>query len=471
MDNRYLTDSQANEYVEKKKQEFFNFISQHLPPQLYQKVCSLTENILSYVSLPAKVFIIDAIFDFFLYVYDFPASLPEEEFLGSHHAEEFGLFIHSLEASEKMLRLFQNKTLIEPTSDGYFLSATYYTTKPAQEYLIFLAGIFHDVGKMVSYEAHDRDDRRNIYKPFLEPYFHFRQRTKNVVFKRNDTSHRNLNIVGIFGFITKSDLKFITEPRPTQGYWAKGIGVFFDIFSDEPQTFLGKEIAKMLTQADKRSIVEYKEEVEGELSKIRGCLILTLQYHYNDKCLKFDNFTAFLFPFVFREIAEKVYNQTYPFGEQIPKPLTERIFSLLEDYLIIEERKKIRMLKSQKGKTISCILVKNEFLEPEINKYETATGWILVPIREEQNGQEPEKEETTKQPDSKGDPQWEYFLSLNQVKRFKTTPDYLLKNSLKPIFDNMKVKFPDITEEDVKLLIESLIEWKKQSIKEENKQS
>jgi hypothetical protein len=466
MDNRYLTDSQATEYVEKKKQEFFNFISQHLPPQLYQKVCSLTENILSYVSLPAKVFIVDAIFDFFLYVYDFPASLPEEEFLGSHHTEEFGLFIHSLEVSEKMLRLSQNRTLIEPNPEGYFLSATGYITKPAQEYLIFLAGIFHDIGKMVSYEAHDRDDRRNIYKPFLETYFKFRQRTKNVVFKRNETSHSNLNLVGIFGFMTKSDLEFITEPRPTQGYWAKGLEVFCDIFSDEPQTFLGKEIAKMLIQADKRSIVEYKEEKEGELSKIRSCLILTLQYHQNKKCWKFENFTAFLFPFIFREIAEKVYNKTYSFGEQIPEALTERIFSLLEDHLIVEEGKKIRMLKSKNEKPIHCILVKNEFLEPEINQYEVNNKWVLVPITEEK---EVEKEQEEQEPQKqKEDEYWEYFLSLSLVDTFQTTPDYLLEaKNFEKIWNNMKVKFPDITAEDVKLLIEKFIKWKKQSTNEE----
>jgi hypothetical protein len=189
--------------------------------------------------------------------------------------------------------------------------------------------------------------------------------------------------------------------------------------------------------------------------------------------LKFENFTAFLFPFVFREIAEKVYNQTYPFGEQIPQALTERIFSLLEDHLIVEEGKKIRMLKSRNEKPIHCILVKNEFLEPEIDQYEVNKKWVLVPLEEKE--QEPpieEKEqEPSKQPQTqkqKKDEYWEYFLSLRFVKNFQTTPDYLLNPpSFQTIWNNMKVKFPDITAEDVKLLIERLIEWKKQSTSEE----
>ncbi|HRR96921.1 MAG TPA: TraI domain-containing protein, partial [Candidatus Ratteibacteria bacterium] len=253
-----MTEDQVKELVKTKREE----LSSLLPAEIKKKAEFYIDKIFSMLSFETKPMAVEFLIDFYKFVYDMPAS-PDVDFFGAHHQQEFGLFLHSLEVCWETLKRTQDRTFIKQ-KDGVFFSATYYTTKFAQEYVIFLTSLCHDIGKVLTYKVINKT-QRTIHKPFLMSLYDFKKQTEDAEMEIQFTpyDHRHFSLL-LFCLLSKSDLEFLTEPKPTQGYSLDGIEYLFDILSGEGETEFGREILDILREADKASVVENIREEEPE---------------------------------------------------------------------------------------------------------------------------------------------------------------------------------------------------------------
>jgi hypothetical protein len=87
---------------------------------------------------------------------DLPASA------NHHHSEPYGLLRHSLEVSLKMLVDFKNAAAESGSDDKDDSSTGMF--RPVWQFVCFLAGLCHDLGKLMEMDVHDMERHRCPFK-------------------------------------------------------------------------------------------------------------------------------------------------------------------------------------------------------------------------------------------------------------------------------------------------------------------
>jgi len=101
--------------------------------------------------------------------------LPASE--GHHHAREFGLFLHSIETAIESLKRFDQKIYFEyrGESSGDIDSFETRRRRPHAQYSHFIAGLLHDIGKIVMYDVSAKG--HEAWKPQTEHLYNYSMRT------------------------------------------------------------------------------------------------------------------------------------------------------------------------------------------------------------------------------------------------------------------------------------------------------
>ncbi len=397
-----MTEEQVKELVKTKREE----LSSLLPEEIKKKAEFCIDKIYSMLSFETRAFGIDFLIDFFKFVYDLPAA-PEIDYFGAHHQQKFGLFLHSLEVCMEALKRTQDRSFIKQ-KDGIFFSATYYTTKYAIEYVIFLTSLCHDIGKVLTYKVTNKT-QRTIHKPFLMSLYDFKKGTEDTEIEVEFTpyDHKHFSLV-LFCLLTESDLKFITEPKPTQGYSLDALEYFFDILSGEGETEFGREILGILREADKASVVENIREEEPEYILIKQFLQKKYREYYDKKLLfKGEEYTALSFPFVIKEIIRNVLHIRVREEDRISNSILEKVISLLEEHINYSPEKSYLFLLKHKSKGLSqrrVLLLKNDFLDSVPASFpENLSEWEII-SRETQQAEDKEEDIIPEEPESTAPP-------------------------------------------------------------------
>jgi len=392
-----MTEDQVKELVKTKREE----LSSLLPAEIKKKAEFYIDKIFSMLSFETKPMAVEFLIDFYKFVYDMPAS-PDVDFFGAHHQQEFGLFLHSLEVCWETLKRTQDRTFIKQ-KDGVFFSATYYTTKFAIEYVIFLTSLCHDIGKVLTYKVTNKT-QRTIHKPFLMSLYDFKKQTEDAEMEIQFTpyDHRHFSLL-LFCLLSKSDLEFLTEPKPTQGYSLDGIEYLFDILSGKGETEFGREILDILREADKASVVENIREEEPEYILIKQFLQKKYREYYEKKLLfKGEEYTALCFPFVIKEIIRNVLHIRVREEDRISNSILEKVISLLEEHINYSPEKSYLFLLKHKSKGLlqrRVLLLKNDFLDSVPASFpENLSEWEII-SRETQQAEDKEEDIIPEEPE------------------------------------------------------------------------
>jgi|GEM_PF-4700705 len=484
-----MTEAQVKELVKTKRDLF----SSDLPEGIRQKAEFYIDKIFSMLSFETQPFAIDFLIDFFKFVYDLPAS-SDIDYFGAHHQQEFGLFLHSLEVCSETLKKTQQRTFIKQ-KDGVFFSGTYYTTKSAQEYVIFLTSLCHDIGKALTYKITNKA-QRTIHKPFLMSLYDFKKQSGDAKTEVEFTpyDHKRFSLL-LFCLLTKSDLEFLSEPKPTQGYSLDGIEYLFDILSGKGETDFGRAIIDTITQSDKISVVEYAKAEKPEYVLIKQFLQRQYKAYYNHNVLlKGEQHTAFLFPRVVKDIARDVLRIKIEKEQKLSGPILQKIISLLEEHIIFSKGNtyvyKIQHKTKQNYPQRRVILLNNDFFGSALTSLpENLSEWeilskdseetqqdenIIADITTEETNQkeipkniptQPMQEEL---PDKDNEQQmYNYFKSIPIIK-VSSVDDIKanIDNKRVIIFKAMQEVFPTFTSD---MLISFLEEFQREQSEEEAK--
>ncbi len=394
-----MTEEQVKELVKSKREE----LSSLLPETIKKKTEFYIDKIFSLLSFETRPMAIDFLIDFYKFVYDLPAS-SEKEYFGVHHQREFGLFLHSLEVCWETLKRTKEKTFIKQ-KDGVFFSGSYYTTKPALEYVFFLSSLCHDIGKVLTYKIVNKTTRED-FKPFLISLYDFKKQvgeTAELEIEFSSYKHKHFTLLS-FCIFAKSDLNFLTEPKPTQGYSLDALEYLFDVLSGRGETEFGRDILDIIHEADAISAIENIKEEEPQYVLIQQFLQRKYaEYYEKGLLLKGEKYTAFSFPFIIKEIMRNVLHIRIEIEERIPDAILGKIISLLEEYIVFSDEKNyIFLLKpKQKARQRKAVLIKNDFLGSAPTPFqETLSKWQVIKLNKETEEETeilflPEEKETT----------------------------------------------------------------------------
>lgn len=449
--------------VEQKIQEQTQKLLNFLPSEIKSITEEKLNTIMSCVSLETQLFIPDVVLDFFKLVYDLPASPPQAKWFGVHHQETFGLFIHSLEVCENALILHQKKKRMPATEEGKQLSAIYFTIRGAIEYIIFLCALFHDIGKIFTYQVRDKNDRRRIFLPFRETLYEFKQNRETEIIILTAFPHKIFNPFALI-YLTKSDIDFIFQPKKTQGYSLEALEYLIDAITQAGQTEQGRYIISLISEADGMSAVFERQDTYGDRDKIQNYLVSSFSdYYYTKSCFIGEEYTAFLFPKVFKDIIQRIFRQEMTKDSAIPDNLFHKLITLLGDVLYTKDGKIVWEIETAKGQHFKAVLIKNSFLEPAVSQavsqVEVSLQWKI--LEQTQPELKPQLEETPQkqtppelQPELKDRFQsiYEFFKSLPIVE-FASKEELYTRRSI--IVNKLKEKFTDITEEEIEEVFEA----------------
>lgn len=461
-------EQQVKELVKIKREELASL----LPEEIKQKAGFYMDKIFSMLQFETQPFAIDFLIDFFKFVYDLPAS-SDIDYFGAHHQQEFGLFLHSLEVCNETLKKTQQRTFIKQ-KDGVFFSGTYYTIKSAQEYVIFLSSLCHDIGKALTYKVINKT-QRTTYKPFLMSLYDFKKQFGDTEVEFTPYDHKRFSLL-LFCLLTKSDLEFLSEPKPTQGYSFDGIEYLFDILSGKGETDFGRDIIDTITQSDKISAVEYAKTEKPEYTLIKQFLQRQYKVCYNHNVfLKGEQHTALLFPRVVKDIARDVLHIKIEQGQKLSVPVLKKIISLLEEHIVFSKDNtyvyKIQHKTKQDYPPRRVILLQNDFFGSALTPFsENLSEWEILAKDSEETQQEISKNIPTqpikeKLPDEDNEQQrmYNYFKSIPTIKVSSIDDIKANTNNKRTIiFKAMQEVFPTFTSD---MLISFLEKIQKEEVK------
>ena len=143
-------------------------------------------------------------------VADLPASADH------HHSEPYGLLQHSLEVAVKMLEEFDKILFADVPPDAVFFKTP--EGSPQWQYLCFLAGLGHDLGKLFDMDVQAGDQR---WSPLHETYAEFLRHVNVEPLLRWDEdrvrgAHAQMSPWLMHHFLTPADIRFIGVERLPQ---------------------------------------------------------------------------------------------------------------------------------------------------------------------------------------------------------------------------------------------------------------
>jgi hypothetical protein len=174
---------------------------------------------------------------------DLPASA------NHHHSEPFGLVRHSLEVALNMLKEFAGTIVTEHHPDGSVDGFETARNRPRWQYLSFLAGLCHDLGKLMDMEVR-ADDR--LWSPLHETYAEFlrQAKTKPVLRWHKDRvrgGHAMFAASLLHHLLTPADIKFLGKKRFLQ---------LTDALTGSHNGDHSAPLAAILRQLDQKSVEE-----------------------------------------------------------------------------------------------------------------------------------------------------------------------------------------------------------------------
>ena len=216
-----------------------------LSPERKPSIQDLIEKILYWLSLKTEsrelgAAVIQRLRDL---VGDLPASA------NHHHSERYGLLRHTLEVTLKMLEEFEGTLMMEHRPDGTVDSFQSAWNRPRWQYLCFLAGICHDLGKLLDMDVREGERR---WSPSRESYAEFYRKAKThpVLRWREDRvrgGHALLSAVFMPRIVTPADVDYMGQER-----LADFMRAILGTHSKDQST----PLARILSKLDQESVEE-----------------------------------------------------------------------------------------------------------------------------------------------------------------------------------------------------------------------
>lgn len=178
---------------------------------------------------------------------DLPASADH------HHSTHFGLLRHSLEVALKMLEQSSPTPVTEHPSDGTLNGAGNMGSNSRWQYLHFLAGLCHDLGKLFEMDVRQGD---RPWSPLHETYADFlRQAKTNPVMR-----WRADRVRGAHAMFSPSLVHHLMDCSDFQYLGGKGLSQMVDAIIGTHNTDQPTPVARVLRKLDQKSVEEAAPE-------------------------------------------------------------------------------------------------------------------------------------------------------------------------------------------------------------------
>lgn len=189
--------------------------------------------------------------------------LPASE--GHHHAKEFGLYLHSMETAIEALNQFDKKIYFEYRDNESDIDSFETRRKrPHTQYAHFVAGLLHDIGKVVMYSI-IRELGEAAWSPSQEGLYDFFLRNPGVSF--SSVKHRQFKY-----FIHQKIAPYFASLLLSAGDYeyieAEDMGDILNAIGYKPYTdnkFMGIVRADMVSTSEDLKTEVTKKDIIGEL--------------------------------------------------------------------------------------------------------------------------------------------------------------------------------------------------------------
>ncbi len=219
--------------------------------------------------------------------------LPASE--GHHHAKEFGLFIHSMETAIEALNQFDKKIYFEYRGNKSDIDSFETRRKrPHAQYAHFVAGLLHDIGKVVMYSIVS-EDKKASWSPSEEGLYDFVLRNPDVSFasvKHKEIEyyvHQKISPYFASTLLGRKDYEYID---------AEDIGDILNAIGYKPYTenkFFSVVKADMVSTSEDVKAEMTKKDIIGELITALKDMFKTAQIPINSvggRAWVYEQFTA-----------------------------------------------------------------------------------------------------------------------------------------------------------------------------------